>query len=72
MADRIKVLKNYDGLNYEIVEVIERKVNTSASKDRRGNYKPPVKSCSYKGNREVVFRLPASYGDAAGLCIAIK
>jgi len=69
----IKVLKNWNGLRGEVVEVIERKATRVKNCDRRGRRMgPEYKTVSYKGERFAVFAVPPCYGaELSGMCISL-
>lgn len=68
----VTVLKDFDGFNANIVEVINRIVQTGGRRNRKGHSQIPRRSVSYNGQVYDVFRLPQSYGVEHGDCISIS
>jgi type IV secretory pathway protease TraF len=68
----ITVLKDFDGLNAQPVEVITRKIWSSGTRDRKGRPQPRRQFCSYKGETHVVFRLSESSYGVGGFCISTR
>ena len=73
-AIEVNVLRNYDGFNGELVEVVERtpvlRGGRPTCKGRTARV-PPWHEISYKGKMRKVFRLPECYGELAGNCITV-
>jgi len=65
-ATNITVLKDFDGLNPNTVEVVSRMVQRSGYRDSKGRPQQQRKWVSYKGSNRSVFFLPN-----IGNCISI-
>jgi len=69
----ITVLNNFDGLNADVIEVIERVIRCSASKNKKGVWQAVTRSVSYKGKRYTIFPLSKPlYNVPEVYCISIK
>ena len=63
---KVNVIRNFDGLNGDLVEVVERKHTVTGRKDGRRRV------VSYKGQKHIVFHLPSVYGEISGNCISVQ